>query len=114
MLWKKTIVMLAAFAALTGLALAARVVPSSGTGPTLDLPAFTADQVEKIGNRQGGENIVLERAGDGWTMQPGGKPAASKKIERALEAVTGLSAGRWSPSWRTGIKPTKWTIKPRA
>ncbi|MHA1568571.1 MAG: DUF4340 domain-containing protein [Alphaproteobacteria bacterium] len=93
MLWKKTVVMIVAFTALTALALLSSALSTGGAGPRLSLPPVAKDAVTKI-EIQGGETpVTLEKSGEQWLVQPGGYPADARQIETALGVLENLSFG---------------------
>ncbi len=94
MLWKKTVVMMAAFGALVLAAVVVAALPEGGGGPRLDIPKITGDEIVKIeiANAEG-EDYSLVKEGENWTVTPVGKKADEKRIERAIKQVASLSAG---------------------
>jgi Domain of unknown function (DUF4340) len=93
MLWKKTVVMMAAFAVATLGAILVVAVPSGGQGPQLTLPSVDSESVTKLEIFEGEATITLTKSGDDWTLSPEGYPADSRRVKAGLDALAAVSAG---------------------
>ncbi|MDP8225061.1 MAG: DUF4340 domain-containing protein [Candidatus Lernaella stagnicola] len=94
MLWKRTIVMLAVFAALTLLAVLAAAIPSGEKVAGLEVTAIDAQAVTKIDIRRAdGEYSLVKKDGQ-WRIDPGNYAVEDQLVERALEVVAMVHGGR--------------------
>ena len=93
MLWKKTIMMVTAFAVLTLMAIVAGALPAGNQGPSLSLPALSEDSIDKVEMTKGGESVTLVKAEGKWLVQPGDYPVDERQLQAALDLLTGVSVG---------------------
>ena len=93
MLWKKTIIWIAAFAVMTLAAILVHVIPSNGPAEKMELPTVTRDNVVKMELSKGGNALTLEKSDDAWIMNPGQLRASPRKVERLLDSVAAFSVG---------------------
>jgi len=89
MLWKRTIIMLLAFVALTVSAILSATVSTTKEGPVLQLPAVNKDDITKIEAIGGKNPVTLEKKSDGWKVMS--KAADENIIKTVLDTIAGLS-----------------------
>jgi Domain of unknown function (DUF4340) len=93
MLWKRTVRMLIGFAALTFLAAAAAAWPTSGKIDRLTVVPTAKDVIARIEVTRSDGSYSLEKAGDAWTIEPGGYPVESTLVDRALATAAEFGGG---------------------
>ncbi len=93
MLWKRTIVMLAACAALILTAIGVAAMPERGRGPSLKLAPVDKTALTRIdiGGPKGAFSVI--KRGEGWVLQPGDFPVDDAVAKRAVEMLAGLRFG---------------------
>lgn len=93
MLWKRTTVMLGAFAASLVLVAVATLNNATGGGPTFDWPDVDAGEITRIEISGIDNAVTLERVETGWVVMPGGYGADEKTVERATKEIADLGTG---------------------
>lgn len=94
MLWKKTIIMLCAFAFFAILAVVVNVMPTSTqSAQTLDLPKVAAEDVTKIQTLNTDNPVTLEKKGSEWVLMPGEFKADEKAVAGAIESLVDIKTG---------------------
>jgi len=92
MLWRRTIVMLAVFAALLAASLLVPALESGRTGPSLKLPRIDTDRIVRF-EISGEEGVKLEKRDGAWFVMPKNAPADAKTVDKALETLASVETG---------------------
>ena len=93
MLWKRTTVMLGAFAASLALVAVATLNNATSEGPTFDWPEIDAGEITRIEISGTDNAVTLERGEEGWLVIPGGHRADEKAVEQATGKIADLDVG---------------------